>query len=259
MAVDAESTKPWDRDQFLERLRDVGRSAYHDKHPFHQAMNQGGLTREQVRGWVANRFCYQRNIPIKDAAILSNCPDHEVRRSWVRRILVHDGQRAGEGGIEAWLRLGEAVGLARGDLMEESLVLPGVRSAVAEYVRLARYQPWPVAVASSLTELFAPDLMAERIRAFERYYTWVPGWGMDYFRARLTQARVDSEEALNLTLTHCTTRAWQERAVAALKQKCGILWSILDEIMAAYGAGPGQEPSIGDAGRRPVSPPGGSM
>ncbi len=211
-----ESVQPWDRDQFLEQLRGIGRRAYHDKHPFHRAMNVGLLTDVQVRGWVANRFHYQRNIPIKDAAILSNCPEHEVRRGWVRRLLVHDGQRPGEGGIEAWLRLGEAVGFSREELLDERLVLPGVRSAVESYVRLAREEPWPVAVASSLTELFAPDLMAERIRAFERYYTWVPDWGLEYFRARLTQARVDSDEGLELTLSRCTTRALQEQAVAAL-------------------------------------------
>ena len=231
---------PWDRVAFEGQLRDKGRT-YHDKHPFHRAMNEGVLTHSQIRGWVANRFHYQRNIPIKDAAILSNCPDHEVRRSWVRRILIHDGQGPGQGGIEAWLRLGEAVGLAREELLDERLVLPGVRSAVESYVRLAREEPWPVAVASSLTELFAPDLMAERIRAFERYYPWVPDWGMEYFRARLVQARVDSDEGLELTLSRCTTRALQEQAVAALEQKCRILWSMLDAIMAAYGAGPSDE------------------
>jgi pyrroloquinoline-quinone synthase len=241
-AIDA----PWDRATFEGRLRDRGRT-YHDKHPFHRAMNDGSLTPDQIRGWVANRFHYQRNIPIKDAAILSNCPDHEVRRGWVRRILIHDGQGPGEGGIEAWLRLGEAVGLARRDLLEGRLVLPGVRSAVASYVRLAREEPWPVAVASSLTELFAPDLMAERIRAFERYYPWIPDWGMEYFRARLVQARVESDEGLELTLSRCMTRALQERAVAALEQKCRILWSMLDAIMAAYGVGPAEgQPPIAD-------------
>ncbi len=247
----------WERDEFLDQLRSVGRRAYHDKHPFHLAMNEGLLTPSQIRGWVANRFHYQKNIPIKDATILANCPDHEVRRGWVRRILVHDGQRPGEGGIEAWLRLGEAVGLARSDLLDERLVLPAVRAAVESYVRLARDEPWPVAVASSLTELFVPDLMAERIRAFERYYTWVPDWGLQYFRSRLTQAVIDSEEGLELTLTRCTTRVLQERAVAALERKCGILWSVLDAIMAAYGAGP-VEPSLADDARaRVVSTSGG--
>ena len=238
--MEPNSEQPWDRAGFLNRLHAVGRRAYHDKHPFHRAMNEGVLTQDQIRGWVANRFHYQRSIPVKDAAILSNCPDHEVRRGWVRRILVHDGQQAGEGGIEAWLRLGEAVGLAHSDLLDEHLVLPGVRRAVDAYISLARNEPWPVAVASSLTELFAPDLMAERIKAFEKYYTWVPEWGLDYFRARVTQARVDSDEGLELTLTRCTTRSLQERAVAALEKKCEILWSTLDAIMAAYGAGANQ-------------------
>ena len=178
---------PWDRDEFLARLTDAGRRAYHDRHPFHRFMNQGLSTPQQIRGWVANRFHYQRNIPVKDAAILSNCPFHEVRRGWVRRLIAHDGSAPGEGGIEAWLRLGEAVGLSREALLDGRHVQRGVRSAVDDYVKLAREEPWPVAVASSLTELFAPDLMAERLQAFERYYTWVPTVGLDYFRARLTQ------------------------------------------------------------------------
>jgi len=217
----------------------VGARSYHDSHPFHRAMNEGRLTPDQVRGWVANRFHYQRNIPIKDAAILSNCPDHEVRRGWVRRILVHDGEGPGQGGIEAWLRLGEAVGWPREELLDARHVLPGVAQAVEDYVRLAREEPWPIAVASSLTELFAPDLMAERLRAFERHYAWVPPEGMDYFRSRLTRARVDSDEGLELTLTHCATREDQERALAALIEKCRILWAMLDAIEAAHGIGPG--------------------
>lgn len=242
--MDVDRDRLWGRDEFEARLRDVGRRAYHDKHPFHIAMNGGELTPDQVRGWVANRFHYQRNIPIKDAAILSNCPDHEVRRGWVRRILVHDGVRAGDGGIEAWLRLGEAVGLARESMMDEKHVEPGVRSAVECYVRVAREEPWPVAVASSLTELFAPDLMVERLRAFERHYTWVPTWGLDYFRSRLTQARDDSDEGLRLTLDFCDTSELQRRAISALEEKCRILWSMLDATMAAYGIGPMQEESV---------------
>jgi pyrroloquinoline-quinone synthase len=229
--------RPWDRDEFLARLTAVGRGAYHDRHPFHRVMNAGALTPEQIRGWVANRFHYQRNIPVKDAAILANCPLPEVRRGWVRRLIVHDGEAPGAGGIEAWLRLGEAVGLTHEELLDGRHVRPGVRAAVGDYVRLAREEPWPVAVASSLTERFAPDLMAERIKAFERFYTWVPPWGLDYFRSRVTQARVDSEEGLRLTLAHCTTRDLQERAVWALGEKCRILWAMLDAIHEAYGAG----------------------
>ncbi|HEY7328570.1 MAG TPA: pyrroloquinoline-quinone synthase PqqC [Gemmataceae bacterium] len=224
----------WDRSTFLERLRAVGRDRYHDKHPFHCRMNAGQLQPEPVRGWVANRFYYQRNIPIKDAAILSNCPLPEVRRVWVRRLIDHDGAEPGQGGIEAWLRLGEATGLTRDDLWNGRHLLPGVRFAVDAYVQFARSRPWPVAVASSLTELFAPDLMSERLAAFERDYTWVPSWGLDYFRARLSQARRDSEHALELTLTHCSTANLQHEAVASLQFKCDVLWTMLDALTQAY-------------------------
>lgn len=231
---DTSSGGAWDRATFLDLLRAVGRGRYHDKHPFHRRMNAGELNPEQVRGWVANRFYYQRNIPIKDAAILSNCPLPEVRRVWVRRLIDHDGTEPGQGGIEAWLRLAEATGLTRDDLWNGLLLLPGVRFAVDAYVQFARSQPWPVAVASSLTELFAPDLMGERLAAFERHYTWVPSWGLDYFRARLTQARCDAEHALELTLTHCATAELQQAAVAALEFKCDVLWAILDALTQAY-------------------------
>jgi pyrroloquinoline-quinone synthase len=232
---------PWDRETFMARLRAIGMSRYHDKHPFHQVMNTGKLTPEQLRGWVANRFYYQRNIPIKDAAILSNCPIREVRRLWLHRITDHDGFHNGEGGIEAWLRLAEATGLTREETLEERHALPGVRFAVDAYVSFARTKPWPVAVASSLTELFAPDLMSARLKAFEAHYTWVPAWGLDYFRSRLTQARVDSDQGLELTITYCNTRPLQEEAVRALSFKCDLLWAMLDAMMLAYAKDLGAE------------------
>jgi pyrroloquinoline-quinone synthase len=225
-------TNIWDQDTFAARLREVGTGRYHDRHPFHRLMNEGKLSAEAIRGWVANRFYYQRNIPIKDAAIISNCPIREVRRVWVHRILDHDGARPGEGGIEAWLRLAEACGMSREEILDERHVLPGVRFAVDAYVNFARTKPWPVAVASSLTELFAPDLMAERLAAFEKYYSWVQPSGLEYFRRRVTQARVDSEEGLQLTLTYCDTPALQEEAVRALTFKCDVLWSMLEAIQA---------------------------
>jgi pyrroloquinoline-quinone synthase len=236
--VEGESRPLWGREQFLAELRAVGGRAYHDKHPFHCSMNVGRLVPAQLRGWAANRFHYQRHIPIKDASILSNCPLPQVRRLWIHRITDHDGNLHGEGGIEAWLRLSEAVGLTREEVLDERHVLPGVRVAVDAYVHLARTAPWPVAVAASLTELFAPDLMAERLRAFERHYPWVSGSGLGYFRARLAQARTDSEEALRLTLTYCSTAELQRKAAAALALKCDILWAMLDSIQEAYGAGP---------------------
>src|SRR2546423_12563175 len=153
------TTGLWDPEMFVENLRVIGARAYHDKHPFHIAMNEGRLSREQLRGWIANRFYYQKNIPRKDAAILSNCPLREIRRAWIHRILDHDGDERNEGGIEAWLRLGEAAGCAPGELWGDRHLLPGVQFAVNAYVSFARERPWPIAIASSLTELFAPDLM----------------------------------------------------------------------------------------------------
>ncbi len=248
----------WDREIFIEKLRETGGRAYHDKHPFHLAMNEGRLSKEALRGWVANRFYYQRNIPIKDAAILSNCPERDVRRVWVHRIVDHDGlidavesavlsgsqgqsvqdsrgdNPIREGGIEAWLRLGQACGLSREDLLQDRHLLPGVRFAVDAYVNFARREPWPVAIASSLTELFAPDLMATRLAAFEKFYTWIDTSGLDYFRRRVTQARRDSTEALEITMRYCNTRELQEAAVRALQFKCDLLWAILDAIHHAY-------------------------
>src|SRR4051812_30906700 len=194
-----------DRDKFLARLREVGSRAYHDKHPFHVAMNAGALSRDALRGWVANRFYYQRNIPIKDAAIISNCPLREIRRTWIHRIHDHDGNEKNQGGIEAWLHLGEACGVSRDELLQNRMLQPGVRFAVDAYVNFARTEPWPVAIASSLTELFAPDLMATRLAAFEKFYPWIDESGLDYFRRRVTQARRDSDEALQITLQHCNT------------------------------------------------------
>jgi pyrroloquinoline-quinone synthase len=224
-----------DIDEFVAALR-AQSQRYHDQHPFSRRMNEGRLRPAQIQGWVANRFAYQAAIPRKDAAILANCPDREVRRRWVRRILDHDGTADGDGGIEAWLRLAGAVGLTRAEVEDERHVVPGVRFAVDAYVTFARTRPWVEAVASSLTELFAPDLMAERLAAFERHYPWIDPAGLAYFRARLTQAPRDAEHALEVVTRHCRTPDQQTAAVAALSFKCDVLWSILDAIDHAYAA-----------------------
>jgi pyrroloquinoline-quinone synthase len=234
MPVGSPAFEPWDRDTFAARLRAVGKR-YHDRHPFNVRMNAGLLTPGQLRGWVANRFHYQNSIPLKDAAIVSNCPVREVRRLWVSRIVYHDGGPDGPGGIEAWLRLAEAVGLSREEVLDERHVLPGVRFAVGAYVNFTRTRPWPVGVASSLTEMFAGAAIRERLAAFDKHYDWVPAWGFDYFRSRVTQSRVEADHALELTLTYCHTRDLQEQAVGALEFKCDVLWAILDALLLAYG------------------------
>jgi pyrroloquinoline-quinone synthase len=220
----------WSSEQFTEQLREVGRLHYHDRHPFHRLMNEGRLDREQIRLWVANRFYYQKNIPIKDALLLARCPLRTVRRLWVQRILDHDGTGTDPGGIEKWLRLGEAVGLSREELESERRLLPGVRFAVDAYVNFVASRPWIEGVASSLTELFAPSLMTQRLAAFEKHYTWIEPSALDYFRSRPPLATRDSTHGLALVLEHCRTRAEQERAVAALKFKCDILCAQLDAL-----------------------------
>jgi pyrroloquinoline-quinone synthase len=225
---------PWPGKQFAAMLRAVGDSSYHDKHPYHVLMNTGQLDRRQLQGWVANRFYYQSQIPIKDAAILSNCPERDIRRAWIQRIHDHDGWENSIGGIEKWLMLGDAVGLSRAEMLSNSLLLPGVRYAVDAYVNFCRTQPWVIAMSSSLTELFAPSLMSRRIAAFEKYYPWVKKDGLRYFRGRLTQAPRDSDFALRLVLERCRTRESQEAAVAALKFKCELLWAMLDAMYLAY-------------------------
>ncbi len=222
-------TAPWTADELVERLRAQG-SRYHDRHPFHVRMDAGELTREELQRWVANRFYYQRCIPIKDAAILSNCPEIEVRREWIGRIIDHDGTEEGTGGIESWLRLGESLGVAREVLTSERLVLPGVRYAVDAYVTFARQKPRIEAVASSLTELFGPGAIRVRLAALEAKYPWIDPAGLEYFRARLVQAPRDAEYALRLVVERCTTREGQERAVTALRFKTEMLWAQLEAI-----------------------------
>lgn len=227
---------PQSRKEFEARLRGMERF-YHIHHPFHLAMNEGGLDAEAVRGWVANRFYYQIQIPRKDAAILSNCPDQRVRRVWIQRILDHDGlAEDGDdaGGIEAWLRLGESVGLTREEIVDQRHVLPGVRFAVDAYVRFAQTAPWLEAAASSLTELFAPTIHQKRLENWPTLYPWIDERGYDYFRRRLGEARRDVEHGLELTLDAFTTRAEQDRAVEVLQFKLDILWTMLDAMWMAY-------------------------
>lgn len=227
---------PWTREEFERELRAKG-SRYHIHHPFHIAMNSGQCTQEQVQGWVYNRFYYQISIPIKDAAILANMPDREHRREWIKRILDHDGAQGDEGGIEAWLRLGEAVGLKRENVVSLTHVLPGVRFAVDAYVNFARRAPWQEAVCSSLTELFAPEIHKERLAGWPQHYPWIDASGYAYFRKRLAEARRDVEHGLNVTLDSFRTREQQERALDILQFKLDVLWSMLDAMQLAYGVG----------------------
>lgn len=229
---------PWSREAFERRLRERGR-AYHIHHPFNRMLNEGRASVEQVRGWVANRFCYQVAIPLKDAAILSNCDDRAARRGWVQRILDHDGFELGglqdEGGIEAWLRLADAVGLPRDEVLDQRHVAPAVRFAVDAYVNFARRAPWQEAVCSSLTELFAPEIHKQRLATWPGHYPWIASDGLAYFRDRIGKARRDVEQGLAITLDHFDTRPLQQRALDVLQFKLDILWAMNDAMAQKYG------------------------
>jgi pyrroloquinoline-quinone synthase len=222
------------REDFVAWLRREGASRYHDQHPVHVRMHEGQLSQIQLQQWVLNRYYYQTRIPIKDAIILSKSEDPAFRRAWIRRIHDHDGEQAGEGGLQLWLRLAEGVGLERGCVEGLGSVLPGVKFACDAYVTLVRERSLVEAVASSLTEFFAPDLMSRRILAWEKHYPWVNSEMLAYFRARVPRARIDSEEALAFVVQHATSFELQERCVAALIRKTEILWHLLDCVQQAY-------------------------
>ncbi len=223
----------WTREQFEAKLREKG-SAYHIHHPFNVKLNSGQCSPEQIRGWVANRYYYQINIPLKDAAVIANCPDREVRRLWVLRILDHDGYGDDEGGIEIWAKLADAVGLNREDLVSLKYLTPGVKFAVDAYVNFARRASWQESVCSSLTEIFAPQIHKDRLAGWPQHYPWIDDAGLRYFRARIPLAQRDVEHGLSVTLDHFVTRDQQERALEILQFKLDILWSMLDAIERAF-------------------------
>jgi pyrroloquinoline-quinone synthase len=225
--------QPWSRQEFEKRLRDMERY-YHINHPYHVLMHQGKLTKPQIQGWVANRFFYQISIPRKDAAIMANCPDRDTRRLWVQRMLDHDGYEDDEGGIEAWVQLGIAVGMSRDDIVSLKYVLPGVRFAVEAYLNFARTADWHEAAASSLTEMFAPKIHQQRLDNWPEHYPWISTEGLSYFRKRLSEARRDVEHGLVITLDWFKTRDQQEHALCILKLKLDILWAMADAMYLAY-------------------------
>jgi pyrroloquinoline-quinone synthase len=219
-------------DAFANRLREEGARRYHDKHSFNVRMHEGSLRKEDLQRWVRNRFYYQSRIPIKDAIILSKSEDPAFRRMWIHRITDHDGEREGEGGIEQWLRLAEGVGLDRKEVASLENVIPAAKFACDAYVTLVRERSLLEAVASSLTETFAPDIMQARIAAWEKHYPWVTEECLAYFRTRVTRARRDGTEAIAWVCERAMTTDLQEKCVDALVTKTQILWAMLDAIEA---------------------------
>ena len=215
-------------------IREVGAERYHDKHPFHRLLHGGELNRGQVQAWALNRDCYQSGVPRKDAALMSRVHDRDLRREWVHRILDHDGASGEEGGIERWLVLTDALGLDRDYVVSMDGALPATRFAVEAYVNFVRERSLVEAVASSLTELFAPSIHRERISGMLENYDFIGEHAMQYFRRRLDQADRDADFALAFVKQHATTPEHQRSAVDAVRFKCNVLWAQLDALHHAY-------------------------
>lgn len=237
---------PLRRSEFLALLRKEGERRYHHRHPFHRLMHEGGLTRHQLQQWVLNRYYYQTRIPIKDALILSKSEDPAFRRTWIHRIHDQDGIGEDDGGLALWRRLARGLGLDDVEVRSLRSVLPGVRLACDSYVSFVRQAPLVEAVASSLTELFAPNLMSARLAAWERHYPWVDRSALEYFRARISRAADDSDEALSFVLDHAVSHESQMRCVAALIRKTEILWRLLDNLYNASVPETAKENSVHD-------------
>jgi pyrroloquinoline-quinone synthase len=221
-------------DELEAELRAIGAVRYHHLHPFHKLLHGGKLTKPQVQAWALNRYYYQVMIPIKDAHALTHLPTAELRREWRRRIIDHDGDREGTGGIERWLKLAEGVGLDRAYVQSTEGILPGTRFAVEAYVNFVRDKPILEGIASSLTEMFSPGIIADRVQGMLANYDFITEETLAYFTPRLTQAPQDVDFALRYVKAEAKTRADQEKVLAALRFKCDVLWAQLDALYLAY-------------------------
>jgi pyrroloquinoline-quinone synthase len=221
-------------DELETALRDIGAERYHIHHPFHKLLHSGRLTRGQVQAWALNRYYYQAMIPIKDATLMARLPSADERREWRRRIADHDGDSPGTGGVARWMKLAEGVGLDATHVRDGAGILPATRFAVDAYVAFVRDRPLVEAVASSLTELFSPVIIAERVSGMLAHYDWITPDTLAYFTPRLTQARQDSDWALAYVKANARTPEAQHAALAALRFKCDVLWAQLDALHHAY-------------------------
>jgi coenzyme PQQ biosynthesis protein C len=221
-------------DELEAALRDIGARRYHRLHPFHELLHSGRCTRGQVQAWALNRYYYQASIPLKDASLIARCDDTALRREWRSRLVDHDGQQDGDGGIARWLKLTDGLGLERDDVVSLRGLLPATRFAVDAYVHFVRDKTLLEAVASSLTELFSPTIISERVSGMLANYDFVTRETLAYFDKRPPQAARDSDFALDYVKRHAVTPDQQHAVMAALEFKCDVLWSMLDALHHAY-------------------------
>lgn len=221
-------------DELEAALRDIGARRYHRLHPFHHLLHSGQCTKGQVQAWALNRYYYQAMIPIKDASLIARCEDSAIRREWRSRLVDHDGDADGEGGIARWLKLTDGLGLDRDYVISLQGLLPGTRFAVEAYVRFVREKTLLEAIASSLTELFSPVIISERMDGMLANYDFVTCETLSYFDKRPPQAARDSDFALDYVKRHARTPDTQAQVLAALEFKCSVLWAMLDALHHAY-------------------------
>ena len=221
-------------DKLEAALRQIGEARYHNLHPFHRRLHGGQCTRAEVQAWALNRYFYQASIPIKDAMVLTRMEDPALRREWRQRIVDHDGNKEGEGGIARWLKLTEGLGLDRSYVISTRGILPATRFAVEAYVHFCRERSLLEAIASSLTELFSPQIIGERVAGMLQHYDFVSAETLAYFTARPPQAERDSDFALDYVKRHAITAEDQDKVMRALEFKCSVLWAQLDALWHAY-------------------------
>ena len=221
-------------DELETRLREIGATRYHRLHPFHKLLHTGKCTKGQVQAWALNRYYYQAMIPVKDASLIARCPDPEIRRAWRSRLVDHDGDRAGEGGIARWLKLTDGLQLDRDYVVSLQGLLPATRFAVDAYVHFVRERTLLAAIASSLTELFSPQIISERMEGMLHNYDFVTRETLAYFAQRPPQAERDSRFALDYVKVNARTAEAQQSVVRALEFKCDMLWAMLDALYHAY-------------------------
>ena len=225
---------PLSPDALEAALRAIGAERYHVLHPFHRLLHDGKLDRGQVQAWALNRYYYQASIPRKDATLLARLPTTALRREWRRRLEDHDGNGSKPGGVERWLALTDGLGLDRDYVVSLRGMLPATRFAVDAYVDFVRDRSVLEAVASSLTEMFSPGIISERVSGMLRHYPFVSESTLAYFTPRLTQAPRDVEFALGYVRERARTRAEQDAVLNALRFKCDLLWAQLDALHHAY-------------------------
>jgi len=225
---------PLSQKQLKQRLLDLGKERYHNNHVFHKLLHNGKLTKGQVQAWVLNRYCYQASIPIKDSAIMMRIEDSDLRRQWRQRLIDHDGDKEGKGGIAGWLKLAEGVGLNTKYVMSYEGALPATKFAVGAYIHFVSENSLLEAIASSLTEMFAPTIIEERVEGMLKHYDYINEDTLIYFKPRLTQAPRDVDMALNYVLAYAITYEQQMNVLHALQFKCDVLWSQLDALYFSY-------------------------